>query len=368
MKIVSFVHSIVSDWNNGHAHFLRGLVTALQQRGYQVTCCEPCNNWSTKNLFATAQGAPFLEFARRFPRLDVRFYDPRDGPLDQMDELTAGADLVIVHEFNEPDIVGAAGFVRRRRKDFLLLFHDTHHRLASVPHEIVRFNLADYDGILAFGESLARLYRQIGLPNVSVFHEAADIRTFFPLEADKEHDVVWIGNWGDDERAKQIHEYLIDAAASLPALRFTVHGVRYPRGVLRSFDKAGIRYEGWVPNFAVPEVFAKSRMTLHILRSFYCTALPGIPTIRPFEAMACGIPLITTQWHDTEQLFCAGRDYLVAESPAQMRQHIQLLTGSAQRRQDLAGYALETIRRRHHCDLRAEQLEETCRTLTAKVG
>ncbi len=368
MKIVLFVHSIVSDWNNGHAHFLRGLVAALMERGHSVTCCEPRNNWSTKNLFATAHAAPIIEFARRFPRIDVRFYDPKESPIDQVEELTAGADVVIVHEFNEPEIVGAAGFVRRRRQDFLLLFHDTHHRLVSLPHQIVRFNLADYDGVLAFGVSLARRYREFGFRNVFVFHEAADIRTFFPRKADKEHDVVWIGNWGDDERAQQIRDYLIGTAADLPTLRFTVHGVRYPTRILRSFDRTGIRYEGWVPNFAVPEVFAKSRMTLHILRSFYCTVLPGIPTIRPFEAMACGIPLITTQWRDTEHLFRAGRDYLMAATPAQMRQHVRLLTRSKQKRQDLAGHALETIRRRHHCDLRAEQLEDICQTLAKAAG
>ncbi|MCL5279815.1 MAG: glycosyltransferase [Planctomycetes bacterium] len=367
MKIVLFVHSIVSDWNNGHAHFLRGLVAALMQRGHSVTCCEPLNNWSTKNLFATAQAAPIVEFARRFPQIDVRFYDPKESPIDQTEELTAGAHVVIVHEFNEPEIVGAVGFVRRRRQDFLLLFHDTHHRLASLPHQIVRFNLADYDGVLAFGASLAEKYREFGFRNVFIFHEAADTSTFFPREAEKEHDVVWIGNWGDEERAQQIRDYLIGAAAGLPALRFTVHGVRYPTRILKSFDRTGIRYAGWVPNFAVPEVFAKSRVTLHILRSFYCTALPGIPTIRPFEAMACGIPLITTQWRDTEHLFRAGRDYLMAATPAQMRKHIQLLTRSKRKRQDLAGHALETIRRRHHCDLRAEQLEDICQTLTRTV-
>jgi len=369
MKIVLFVHSIVSDWNNGHAHFLRGLVTALMQRGHRVSCCEPVNNWSTRNLFATAQAAPIVEFARRFPHVTVRFYDPKEDPLAQVQELTAGADLVIVHEFNEPDIVGAVGHVRARRRDFLLLFHDTHHRLASIPHQIVRFNLGSYDGILAFGASLARLYRTVlGCANVYVFHEAADLRTFFPVAAEKEHDVVWIGNWGDNERAEQINQYLIGAAADLPALRFTVHGVRYPGIVLKSFRKAGIRYRGWVPNFAVPEVFARARMTLHILRSFYCTALPGIPTIRPFEAMACGIPLITTQWRDEEQLFRREQDYLMAESPQQMHRHIQDLAASEQHRQDLAGHARETIQHRHHCDLRAEQLEEICSALRAKVG
>jgi spore maturation protein CgeB len=369
MRIVLFVHSVVSDWNNGHAHFLRGLVTALMERGHQVVCCEPLNNWSTKNLLATAQAEPVLRFAHRFPWIDVRFYDPQENPIEQIDELTTGADAVIVHEFNEPDIVGAAGYVRRQRQDFLLLFHDTHHRLASAPHQIVRLNLSDYDGILAFGQSLARVYQTtLGFPNVYVFHEAADTRTFFPIESQAEQDVVWIGNWGDDERAALIRDYLIGAAAELPDLRFMVHGVRYPKSVLRHFRKAGIRYRSWLPNFDVPEVFARSRVTLHIMRSFYCTALPGIPTIRPFEAMACGIPLVMTRWRDEEHLFEEGRDYLMAQSPQQMRQYLQLLATDKTRRQDLAGNALETIRTRHNCDMRAEQFEHICETLTAQVG
>ncbi len=105
----------------------------------------------------------------------------------------------------------------------------------------------------------------------------------------------------------------------------------------------------------------------HFLRGLV-TALPGIPTIRPCEAMACGIPLITTRWRDTERLFREGQDYLMAQSPGQMRRLIRSLVGSKNRRQELAGRALETIRRRHHCDLRAEQLEDVCRTLRAKRG
>ncbi len=369
MRIVLFVHSIVSDWNNGHAHFLRGLVTALLERGHQVLCCEPVRNWSTENLFLTAQAGPIVEFARRFAQIRVEMYRPKESPIDQIDDLTRGADVVIVHEFNEPDIVGAVGYVRKKRKDFLLLFHDTHHRLASIPHEILRLNLRDYDGVLAFGQSLAQMYKAAQIsPNVHVFHEAADTRVFVPLDREKEDDVVWIGNWGDDERSAQIRDYLIGTATSLPTLKFAVHGVRYPKRVLRSFGAAGIAYKGWVPNFAVPSVFAKSRMTLHIMRSFYCNVLPGIPTIRPFEAMACGIPLITTRWTDSEKLFREGTDYLMAYSPEQMRQHVQLLTSSRQHRQDLAGSALETIRTRHTCDLRAEQLEHICTTLAAKAG
>lgn len=369
MRIVFFVHSIVSDWNNGHAHFLRGLGAALIARGHKVRFCEPRENWSTDNLFKTAKAQPIMDFARRFPWVRVQFYDPKEDVVEQVDEMTAGADVVVVHEFNEPEIVGAVGYIRRRREDFLLLFHDTHHRLISLPHEILRFNLADYDGILAFGRSLAEAYRD-KLPGkpVHVFHEAADMKTFRPLEREKEHDVVWVGNWGDDERAGPIRDYLIGSASTLADLRFTVYGVRYPKHALSVFKRARIQYEGWVPNYQVPEVFARSHVTLHILRSFYTQALPGIPTIRPFEAMACGIPLITTQWRDTEGLFTVGKDYLMAESPEQMHQSIRLLVENEDIRQDLAGHALETIRRRHHCGLRAEQFETLCESMVMHAG
>jgi len=53
MNVVMFCHSLISDWNHGNARFLRGLVTALRQRGPEVPCCKPVDNWSTKNPFAT---------------------------------------------------------------------------------------------------------------------------------------------------------------------------------------------------------------------------------------------------------------------------------------------------------------------------
>src|SRR5918999_1106607 len=88
-------------------------------------------------------------------------------------------------------------------------------------------------------------------------------------------------------------------------------------GVMTS---AGIRYCGWLPNYKVPEVFARSRVTLHIPRRPYVRELPGIPTIRPFEALACGVPLICSPWRDTEKLFTAGSDFLIAHNGDEMTQ------------------------------------------------
>ncbi len=367
MKVVFFVHSIISDWNNGHAHFLRGLITALIRQGVEVLCCERARNWSTENLVQDNGAAAIVEFARLFPQIRIATYQGADGIVEEIDALTRGADLVVVHEFNEPETVGAAGYVRHLRRDFLLLFHDTHHRTVSVPHQIARLNLAHYDGVLAFGHSLARVYRErFGIRQVRVFHEAADTTIFRPMQSDKHYDVIWVGNWGDDERTKEIQGYLIESARLLRQLRFAVYGVRYPDAAIAALADAGIDYAGWTPNFYVPRIFAQAKLTIHLPRRLYLHRLPGIPTIRPFEALACGIPLISAAWADREGLFRAGQDYLVAGSPEEMRRRIVTLVQADDARAQLAASGLETIRSRHTCDHRAQELLEIYRELGAR--
>lgn len=358
MKIVIFAHSVVSDWSHGNAHFLRGLMRALAHRGHEVVACERWRNWATDSLFEERGAGPIVEFARLFPDLDLRMYGPWDGIVEEVDELTRGADLVLVHEFNEPELVGAVAQVRRRRGDFAVLFHDTHHRAVTVPDQIARFDLRHYDGVLAYGEALAEVYRRdYGVARAWSFHEAADITVFRPLERDRTDDVIWIGNWGDEERTREIRDYLVQSARLLPELRFAVHGVRYPDEGRREIEAAGIEFRGWIANHRVPEAFARAKMTLHIPRGPYLDLLPGIPTIRPFEAMACGIPLVSTPWDDREGLFREGRDYLMVGSPPEMRNHMQRLARDEDARQRLAESGLERIRSRHTCDHRAEQLE-----------
>ena len=368
MKIVVFAHSWVSDWNHGNAHFLRGLVRALQSQGHTVICCERWRNWSTDNLFADHGALPIVDFARTFSELRIRTYGTTESLQEEVKALVRDADLVLVHEFNDPDLVNAVAAVRAEQGDFIALFHDTHHRAVSQPEALAQFNLSGYDGVLAYGDVLAETYRrEFGTSRVWTFHEAADTTVFHPLDREKIDDVVWVGNWGDEERTREIREHLVDSARHLPELRFAVHGVRYPDEGKREIEAAGIDFRGWIANHRVPEAFARARMTLHIPRGPYLTALPGIPTIRPFEALACGIPLISTPWEDREGLFREGRDYLMVHSPAEMRAAMLRLAHGEDARVELAANGLETIRARHTCEHRAQQLEEIYDVIAAVV-
>jgi spore maturation protein CgeB len=268
-----------------------------------------------------------------------------------------GADLVIVHEWNEPELVAAIGRHHASDKSYRLLFHDTHHRSVTDPAAMARYELRHYDGVLAFGESVAEVYRRNGwAERVWVWHEAADTRVFRPLPADEtEGDLVWVGNWGDDERTAELHEFLIEPVREL-GLSARVHGVRYPEPALRALEEAGIEYGGWLPNFEAPALFARYRFTVHVPRGPYSTALPGVPTIRVFEALACGIPLVSAPWSDSEGLFEPGADFLVAQTGAEMRERLRTLRHEPELARSLSERGLATIRARHTCAHRVEEL------------
>ncbi|MBW8781380.1 MAG: glycosyltransferase [Verrucomicrobia bacterium] len=352
MNIHFFYHSLVSDWNHGNAHFLRGVVTELRALGHTVTVYEAANNWSLKNLRAEHGEDPVRRFHEAYPGLESVRYDP--ATLD-LDEALAEADLVLVHEWNTPALVGRVGEARRQH-GFVSLFHDTHHRIVTNREAMRSYDLSGYDGVLAYGRVISRLYLAEGLAKRAwTWHEAADTRRFRPLEPSAcDGDVVWVGNWGDGERTEELMEFLLRPVKAL-GLKARVHGVRYPEEARAALADAGIEYAGWLPNFDVPEVFSRFKLTLHVPRRPYVKALPGIPTIRPFEALACGLPLVCAPWEDTEGLFRAG-DYRLARDGRDMTRQLEELLGDESVRRECARNGLESIRSRHTCAHRVGEL------------
>lgn len=352
MRIVMFYHSLISDWNHGNAHFLRGVVGELLARGHDVRVFEPRDAWSVANLEAEHGAAALRGYRAAYPELGSTRYG---SDLD-LDAALDGADLVLVHEWNDHDLVRRIGEHRRRSGGYVLLFHDTHHRSLTARDEMAAYDLRHYDGVLAFGEVIRQAYLAAGwAARAWTWHEAADVRVFRPRAAPREGDLVWIGNWGDDERSEELREFLIEPVRAL-GLTARVHGVRYPEHARRTLRDAGIEYAGWLPNHEAPAVFARHGATVHVPRRPYATALPGIPTIRVFEALACGIPLVTAPWDDAEGLFTPGRDYLVARSGAEMRRHLADVLGDPALAASLREHGLRTIRERHTCAHRVEQL------------
>jgi spore maturation protein CgeB len=235
VRFVLFYHSLVSDWNHGNAHFLRGVVRELTARGHEVAVYEPADGWSRRNLLAHHGAQALAEFQAAFPRLRSTTYDAKALDLDAALER---ADVVIVHEWNAPELV-------------------------------------------------ARIGR----------HRAA-----------------------------------------------------------------GASFCGWLPNHRVPEVFARFAVTTHVPRAPYVRMLPGIPTIRVFEALACGIPLVCAPWRDCEGLFRPG-DMLFAADGVQAKEHIRAVLADPDLAAALSANGLRTIRERHTCAHRVDQLLGICAEL-----
>jgi spore maturation protein CgeB len=353
VRFAVFTHSLISDWNHGNAHFLRGIASELLHRGHQLRIFEPRDGWSLRNLIAEQGQEAVAGFQDAYPHLRSTFYEP--DTLD-LDAALKDADVVLVHEWNPHEVVHRIGEHRAAGGRYRLFFHDTHHRSVTDPAAMGAYDLRHYDGVLAYGGVIRDLYRERGWTrNAWSWHEAADTHLFHPRPgARKSGDLVWIGNWGDDERTAELREFLIRPVRHL-GLQARVYGVRYPKEALDELASAGIEYGGWLPNYRVPEIFARYRVTVHVPRRPYAHALPGIPTIRPFEALACGIPMVSAPWQDRENLFRPGRDFLFARDGHELEHHLRSLLKDEEAARQMANSGLETILNRHTCAHRVEE-------------
>lgn len=325
MKAVVFAPSPAFDGSHGNAHFLRGVVSELQGRGHEVAVFDPAADWS-----------------RADPMLDAGLDD---------------AEVVLVHESNDPELVRQIGRHRARHGGYRLFFHDTDHRACTAPEEMSRYDLSDYDGVLAYGEVIRRIYLERGWAERAwTWHEAADTRVFHPIEGiEPDADLVWAGDWGGRERSAELRRFILKPARQL-RLHGSVHGGRYPGSARLQIRLSGLHYRGQVPNRQLPALFARHRLTVDVPRRRLVEALPGIPTIRAFEAMACGIPLISSPWDDCEGLFEAERDYLLARDTMEMREAMQAILEFPEFAAKLRQSGLETIRTRHTCAHRVDEL------------
>jgi len=366
LKLRIFAHSWISDWNHGNAHFLRGLAYELTRLGHEVRCYENPNSWSMNNLWQEGTdkaGNTILGFWKAFSLLDVRFYKNDEGFRQFAEEELREADVVIIHEWNDPAIVQTI-LSLKPKLGFRALFHDTHHRASTNPKEVRRFPLQEFDGVLAFGEALRQIYiNQFGVKKAWTFHEAADTAHFQPLNEHKNTDVVWVGNWGDEERTRELMEFLMVPAAGLRNHKFAVYGVRYPTEARTHLASAGIDYRGYLSNLEAPQAYGRSALTLHVPRKSYTNGLSGIPTIRVFEALACGVPLVCSPWSDVEGLFRRDEDYVCVNNSSEMKAKLQELLHDAAAREQIANNGRETIRKRHSCIHRAMELVEICKEL-----
>jgi spore maturation protein CgeB len=343
MKLVVLGLSLSSSWGNGHATTYRALLKAFAGRGHDILFLERDVPW-----YAASRDFPSCDWCR------LEFY-PDLASLDRWHEEIASADAVIVGSY-VPEGVEVARFVQRTARGVTAFYDiDTPVTLAKLERGDFEYLspevIPGYDLYLSFtgGPTLRRLEQRYGSPAARAFYCSVDPEAYQPLDVPKKWDLSYLGTYSDD-RQPTLERLLLEPARRLPHLKFVVAGPQYPATI------------DWPPNVERIEhcppadharFYSASRFTLNVTRADMIEA-GWSPSVRLFEAAACGVPVISDRWEGIDDLLTPGREIILADAGDDV---IDALTRSGVDAQAMGRAARARILAAHTAEHRAQELE-----------
>src|SRR5438105_2929653 len=304
MKIVFLGLSITSTWGNGHATTYRSLLRALAARGHQIVFLERDTEW-----YANQRDMPEPPFCRLGLYKDVEELKLRFAADIR------SADFIIIGSYVPDGIAVAEWVIRYARGPVAFYDIDTPVTLANLekgkreylsPELIARFDLyLSFSG----GPLLDRLKSQFGAQMVRPLYCSADPKIYYPQRTRKIWDLGYIGTYSSD-RHRKLEQLLLTPANMFPSGRFAVAGPLYPRETQWPIN---LEYIPHLPFGRHRQFYNQQRFTLNITRAPMVEAGYS-PSVRLFEAAACGTAVITDPWPGLEAFFEPGREILIAAS------------------------------------------------------
>jgi spore maturation protein CgeB len=330
--------SITSSWGNGHATNYRALLPALQARGHDVLFLE--------------RDVPWYRASRDFRAPFVRLYSSLDELADRYADEIAAADLVVVGSF-VPDgaSVGEWALARARGP---VAFWDidtpvTAEKLAAGDHEYLTPELVrGYDIYLSF--TGGPLLEQLGAARALPFYCMVDPEQYRPIGSERRFALGYLGTYSED-RQPALERLLLEPARRLAAHRFAVGGPQYPPEIEWP---ANVERREHVPPAAHPRFYASQRLTLNITRRAMVEA-GWSPSVRLFEAAACGVPVVSDWWPGLDSFFVPGEEILVAQTSEEATRIVADSDEATLRA--IADAARARVLTEHTAERRAEQLE-----------
>jgi spore maturation protein CgeB len=324
--------SLRSAWGNGHATTFRALVRAMLRRGHRVRFYERDCSWYAENQDLPEDLAACLVV-----------YDSLESLREVHGREIAGADAAILGSF-VPEGAEVGDWLLDEARGVTAFYDiDTPVTLAKLRAADCDYLRADqigcFDLYLSFTggptlDLLRRRYRAQAEP----LYCAVDPEHYAPSDATPEYDLGYLGTYSAD-RQRLLHWYLLEAAMAWPQGRFVVAGpqypadIRWPGNVERIEHLAPARHRGF---------YASQRFTLNLTRADM-TAAGWSPSVRLFEAAACGVPVISDAWPGIDAFFAPGKEILIAHEPGQVLDWLRRMPesgrrqiGSAARRRALA--------------------------------
>ena len=345
LRIVILGLSITSSWGNGHATTFRGLVRELVRRGHDLLFLERDQPW-----YASHRDLPHPPYGR------TQLYGSLQELGDRFANEVRDADMVIVGSY-VPDGAAVGDWVQRQARG-IKAFYDidtpvTLAKLARGEHEYLRpQQIAGYDLYLSFtgGPTLARLEREFGSPRARVLYCSVDPELYFREPQPFRWDLGYMGTYSDD-RQPGVERLLLEPARRLPEARFTVAGPQYPASIEWP---ANVQYQPHLPPAEHRAFYNSQRFTLNITRADMIAA-GWSPSVRLFEAAACGTAIISDRWAGIESLLVPGREILLAGSADEVVSILGKV--SEKERLNISVRARQRILREHTAAHRAGQLE-----------
>jgi nucleoside-diphosphate-sugar epimerase/spore maturation protein CgeB len=302
MKVVVLGLSLSSSWGNGHATTWRALLKAFAGRGHDILFLERDVPWYRGN-----RDLADPDFCR------LHYYSSLAGLRDWSGEIAA-ADAVIVGSY-VPEGVAVGSFVQQQARGVTAFYDiDTPVTLAKLERGDFEYlspgQIPLYDLYLSFtgGPTLSRIESRYGSPAARALYCSVDPEAYPPTAAAKSWDLSYLGTYSAD-RQPVLDRLLLEPARRLPHLSFAVAGPQYPDDIEWPANVERIDHVAPADH---PAFYSASRFTLNVTRADMVAA-GWSPSVRLFEAAACGIPVISDRWDGIESLFEPGTEIVLAD-------------------------------------------------------
>jgi spore maturation protein CgeB len=345
MKYVILGLSITSSWGNGHATTYRSLIKAMVARGHDVLFLERDVPW-----YASQRDLPVPPFGR------TELYADLQALTREHEASVRDADVVIVGSYL-PDGVEVAHWVTRTARGVTAFYDiDTPITLAGLVSGEVKYLeralVPRFDLYLSFsgGPTLTRLESEFGAQRARPLYCSVDPELYFPTTCEPRWTLGYLGTYSDD-RQPVVEALLLGPAARLPQHAFIVAGAQYPQHL--AWPENVSRVEHIAPADH-PSFYNAQRYTLNVTRAAMVRAGYS-PSVRLFEAAACGTPIISDAWAGLEEVLTPGKEILLARHTDDV---LAIVNDVPEReRRELAARARARVLRHHTAAQRAAALD-----------
>jgi spore maturation protein CgeB len=345
MTIVVLGLSITSSWGNGHATTYRALVKQLSRRGHDVLFLERDLPWYADNRDMPTPPGARTELYESVATLKDRYAaDVRE------------ADLVLVGSY-VPEGIEVGEWVTATAHGITAFYDiDTPVTLAKLSNGgadyVSRALIPKYDLYLSFtgGPTLERLALEFGARMTRPLYCSVDPDQYAPAPAEPTWDLGYLGTYSDD-RQPSLTQLMLEPARGLREQRFVVAGPQYPDDIAWPDNVERITH---LPPRAHPPFYNAQRYTLNLTRADMIRA-GWSPSVRLFEAAACGTPIISDWWEGLAAFFTPGREILIARTARDTAEYLHDFPEPERR--EVGVRARATVLARHTAAHRAAELE-----------